>query len=155
MELIPYQQFGKLRISHFYPKGTQLFLDESDSTECAIGRAATEGLAFTYFAWRANEPGMTAEVALDFRQECPPEAGIRILEAIRLPLRPGMSLHEIQQILGSPEVAQLSSEEQGFVRFVCGERWPYFVGCHLKKGQGMTGIIIFRKDYARSAETDE
>jgi hypothetical protein len=88
MELISFQDFGELRIRDFFPEGSQLFLDETGSTTCAIGYAATEGLAFTYFAWRANEPRKTAEIALDFREECPHEVGRRILDAIRLPLRP-------------------------------------------------------------------
>ncbi len=152
MELIPYQQFGRLRIRPFFPESTRLFLDEDASTECAIGLAVTEGLAFTYCAWRPDEPGVTAELALDFREECPAEIGLKILEAIRLPLRPGMSLDEIQAILGPPEFSELSSGEQGFARFVCGGQWPYFVGCYLTRGKGMTAIVVFRKDCAPSEQ---
>lgn len=152
MELISFQEFGKLRIRDFFPEGSQLFLDESASTECAIGRSATEGFAFTYFAWRPNEPRMTAEVALDFREECPPEIGIKILEAIKLPLKPGMPLREVQQLLGQPEFSNLSAEGEGFVRFVCGETWPYYVGCNVTNRSGVTGVIVFRKDYWQSPE---
>jgi len=152
MELVSFQDFSKLSIRDYFPEGVRLFLDESGSTECAIGPAATEGLAFTYFAWRPDEPRMTAEVALDFREECPPEVGKRILETIKLPVRAGMSLPEVQQLLGQPEFSNLSAEGEGFVRFVCGEMWPYYVGCNVTKNQGVTGVIIFRKDYWQPPE---
>jgi hypothetical protein len=48
VELIPYQDFGELRIREFFPDDAQFFLDDTGSTECAFGPAATEGLAFTY-----------------------------------------------------------------------------------------------------------
>lgn len=147
MELISFQDFSKLRIRDFFPEGTHLFLDETGSTECAIGPAATEGLAFTYFAWRSDESRMTADVALDFREECPPEIGQRILDAIKLPLRRGMSLAAAQRLLGQPEYLDLSADGQGVVRFVCGEKCPYFVACDFIKDEGLTGIVVFRRDY--------
>jgi hypothetical protein len=152
MELISFQDFGELRIRDFFPEGSQLFLDETGSTTCAIGYAATEGLAFTYFAWRANEPRKTAEIALDFREECPHEVGRRILDAIRLPLSPGISLGEAQRVLGQPEYTDLTAEGQGVVRFVCGESCLYFVACVFVKDEGLTGINVFRKDYLQPPE---
>jgi len=152
MELISYQDFSKLKIRDFFPVGTQLFLDETGSTECAIGPAATEGLTFTYFAWRSDEPHATAEIALDFREECPPVVGMKILEAIKLPIAPGMSLTDLERVLGNPEFSNLSGEGQGFVRFLCGNEWPYFVGCDVIPGQGVIGVIIFRKDYWQPPE---
>ena len=154
MELLTYQEFGKLKIRHFFPEGTHLFFDPAGSTECAIGRAASEGLAGTYFAWRESEPGTTAEVALDFGHECPPDVGNRILQAINLPLRAGISLAETKELFGQPEFTKLTGEDQGFVRFVCGEPWPYYLGCRFMMRLGITGIIIFRKDYGDSMEAD-
>lgn len=147
MELISYQEFGRLRIRDFFPEDAQLSLDETGATECAIGPAATEGLAFTYFAWLPEEPRMTAEISLDFREECPSEAGKLILEKIKLPVSPGMSLCEVLKILGEPDFSSLSSEMEGFVRFACGKTWPYFVGCTVSKKQGVIGVIVFRRDY--------
>jgi len=146
MELITFEEFSKLRIREFFPEGTRMFLHEEGFTECAIGPAATEGFAFTYFAWRADEPRMTTEVALDF-SECPSDIGQRILNAIKLPLQPGMPLAEAQSLLGNPDYSDLSAEGQGVVRFVCGEKHPYFVTCSFTKAEGLTGVVIFRKDY--------
>jgi hypothetical protein len=147
MELISYDEFGKLRLRDFFPAGTRIFLDEWGSTECAIGPAATEGMAFTYFAWRPEDGQKTAEISLDFREECPAEVGRKILDTIKVPLRPGMHLREIERVFGRPEFSMLSEQGEGVVRFICGEIWPYYVACNVTKDAGLTGIDVFRKDY--------
>ena len=148
MELLSYEQFGKLRIRDFFPKNVEFFLDEVGSTECAIGPACSEGFAFTYFAW-IGEGKMISEIALDFREECPKEIGQNILDTVKLPLQPNISLPLIKRKLGQPEFADLSSNDEGFARFICGKKWPYYVGCHVRKQEGLIAIVIFRKDLAK------
>jgi hypothetical protein len=109
-----------------------------------------KGMAFTYFAWRPDEPRRTAEIALDFREECPTEIGQKILDCIRLPLKPGLSLEAVCQILGEPELSDLSHDGEGFVRFVCGEKCPYFIGCTITHKDGLMGVVVFRRDYWQS-----
>jgi hypothetical protein len=114
MEPISYDEFGKLRIKDYFPRGTRLFFDDSASTECAIGLACTEGMAFTYFAWRPEEPRKIAEVALDFREECPSSVATLVFESIRMPLAAGMSLAELERLLGVPEFSDLNEDGEAW-----------------------------------------
>ena len=151
MDLIPYDEFSKLRIKDFYPKGTEMSYEDT-GFECVLGLAGQEGFPFTYFAWPEDRPGETAQISLDFRNECnecPPDISEKILSAIRLPLAPGMTKEQIVQILGEPlRVFPYADNAGSCIDFLCGDssESQYEVQCDVHPDLGLIGVRVVRED---------
>src|SRR5688500_17872882 len=100
MELIPYEQFAKLRFKQFAPPGAKII--ELDATEWMGGFWIDEGIGLTSMRRHEDTPDETGGLEVDF-SELSESAALAIFYATRLPLRPGMTLHEVRSVLGEPE----------------------------------------------------
>lgn len=141
-----YDEFGKLRFLDFFPKTDLYADDEEGGLESAIGIACSEGYGQTYFA-RPQRSSHTAEMALDFDNECPEPEGHALLDDLGLKLRRGMSGSEVKAALGVPQ-----EDDPRWMVFVLGERWPYYVGCLVDGARGLCRVWICRKDLADAEE---
>lgn len=140
---MPYEDFGKLRFLDFFPITEDYVEDHDGGMECGIGLACTEGYAGRPigFASPIGSNMQTAEMDLTFGDECPVAECHALLDQLGLKLRNGMTSQQIKEILGIPE-------NSGWLRFVVGDRWPYYVGCHIDAKNQLTGVWICRKDLA-------
>src|SRR6185503_1835736 len=102
IEMISYEDFGRLRFLDFFPQNDSYVKDTVGGSRCGIGFACVEGYAFTYFAQPITYPSETAEIALDFTDDCPEREGNEILYRIGLRIRKGMSLEEVVALVGNP-----------------------------------------------------
>ena len=148
MYLLPYASFSGLRIRDFYPEDSKMYFDPTPSLECAIGYAAMEGYPFTYFAWLPSEPLQTAEISLDFRNDCPASIGEGILQTIGLPLKCGMSLEEVEGALGAPEHTELYDESGETMYYTIGDDESYKIVCNLTTDKGLISVLIYRADHS-------
>jgi hypothetical protein len=138
-----YDEFGKLRFLDFFPKTDSYYVDDVGGTTCGIGYACVDGYGFTGFASPENAQGQTSEIALDFRQDCPVIEGQAFLRFLGLELLKGMPLDEIKILLGEPE-----KSDPSMLRYIIGEKWPYYLGLGIDEHEGLHTVWICRKDLA-------
>jgi hypothetical protein len=141
-----YDEFGKLRFLDFFPNTDLYHKDDVGGLECGIGIACSEGYGPTFFA-RPQRSRQTAEIGLDFDDDCPEMEGHALLDRLGLNLRCGMPGQQIKDLLGTPE-----SDQPRWLRFVVGSKWPYYVGCLVDDAKGLCRVWICRKDLADKEE---
>jgi hypothetical protein len=139
-----YEDFGKLRFLDFFPPKDSYFNDDVGGTTCGIGLGAVDGYGFTGFASPVGQIGKTAEISLNFIKDCPESEGNAFLRHLGLRLRRGMSLAEIESLLGKPT----DTENENSRQYVLGSKWPYCLGLGIDEDHGLQKVWICRKDLA-------
>ena len=142
MELINYNEFAKLRLHQFEPSAERWEACEDDSADLEFMDSLwfdQDSVPSVEFLRHQDEPDRVGAICLNLNCE-PPELATRILAAIRLPLRRGMSLEELTKLLGP------SHESVGGYDFMCGVTDPYLVRCGLHPDGRLNIVEIIRKD---------
>ena len=153
MELVPYKQFAKLRMKQFVPKGTKLF--EDDGCEWMGGMWIVDQLtAWNGFARPRATPSETGGLEIIF-PDMPKDVAAAILNAIRLPLKPGLSLDEVRSVLGEPERTESFVDDRKTYEFAIGTEHPYYLSCTLFNSGGLMGLAVIRKDVLSRIEAEE
>src|SRR5207247_2508510 len=105
--------------------GREIF--ESDDWEWMGGFWINEGIrTCTSVSRHKDTPNEAGGLEVDFRDL--PESGVvAIFDAIHLPLRPGMTLQEVQSVLGEPEHTDVFVADRKSYDFTVGSHYPYYV----------------------------
>jgi len=143
MELIPYEDFSRLRMKQFAPAGIEV--SEGDGYEWMGGFWIHEGIGFTGVARHEDTPDEAGGLAVDFR-ELPESATLAIFDAIHLPLRPGMTLEEVCSVLGEPEHTHVFVADRKSYDFTVGSHFPYHVSATVHDTHGLIYVVVIRKD---------
>lgn len=133
-----YEEFGRLRFLDFFPRTSAYEEDDIGGIDYGTGYAGKEGYASTLFARQRNQ---TSAVLLEFADDCTEALGHALLSALGLSVRKGMAYEQVLASLGVPE-----RDRRQFVRFVVGDKWPYYVGCSIDDRNGLFRVWIARKD---------
>lgn len=99
MDLISYDHFARLRLSQFHPDASRI--TALRDWEFMGGIWVGEADGFTAFLRPESSPDALGSIELDLL-ELPTDLGARLLAAIRLPLQFGMSLAQVQDVIGKP-----------------------------------------------------
>ena len=143
MELIPYQDFAKLRMKELSP-GREIF--ESDDWEWMGGLWRNEGIrTCTSISYHEDMPDEAGGLEVDFR-DLSEAAVLSIFAVIHLPLRPGMALHEVCAVLGQPEKTHVFVHDRKTYDFTVGSRFPYYVSATVHDADGLIYIAVIRRD---------
>jgi hypothetical protein len=142
MDLIPFETFIRLRLRQFDPDAP-VDWQESACHEFLDSYWFEDAVRGAAFLRHEDDPQRLGGICLDFRY-LPPEFAETILSAVRTPLRPGMSVEHVTQLLGAPSKTQ--SFVPGYVLhdFDCGPDNHYLVRCYFK--DGLHAVDIIRKD---------
>jgi hypothetical protein len=144
VELIPYKQFAKLRAVQFLPAGESV--NECDGYEWMGGFWINEGIrGFTSISRHEDTPDEAGGLEIDFR-DLPPAEVKTMLGAIQLPLRPGVSLEEVQAVLGEPERTHVFVADRKSYDFTVGSRDSYYVSVTIHETDGLMHVAVIRKD---------
>ena len=144
MELIPYKQFARLRAAQFVPTDTPVY--ESDGYEWMGGFWINEGIrGFTSVSRHRDIPDETGGLEIDFRDLPPADIQV-MLDAIHLPLQPGMTLQEVQAVLGDPEHTNVFVADRKSYDFTVGSHCPYYVSTTIHYTDGLVHVAVIRKD---------
>ena len=148
--LISYDELSRLRLKDFLGESAETIVDESGMM-IAIGLGGCESFGphgKTLFGWPQGETYRTAEVAVDLSPDSSlsKDVAARLIQAIGLPLRAGMSADELLNLFGSAD-RDSGPDESRFLRFTCGDKEPYYLGCHIEGEQGLVHFFLARKDY--------
>lgn len=144
MELISYEQFGRLRLRDFLPPGTDI--EENTGWEWMGTDWFNEGIGFTSFSRHVNTPDQTGGLEINF-EELPAENIEHLLNAIGLPLEPGMTAQEVLSALGEPRHTRGRASDRKNFEFHLGSAHPYEVSCTVMNDQeGLIYVSVVRQD---------
>lgn len=143
MQLISYDQFSKLRLRDFVPEG--MLIGEAVDWEWMGSYWYNEGIGFTSFSRHMSTPDQTGGLEISFT-ELPAESNRRLLSAIGLPLRPGMSAPDVLSVMGSPAETHEFVPGRHSYEFNAGIPQPYVVSCTVDDAEGLVYVTVVRPD---------
>ena len=148
MSLISYADLAGLRLRDYVEQGADIEVEESGMVGL-VGLGGWERVGESYFTWRQGEPYQTAGVHLDLGSGSQlPKAGLEtLLNRLGLSVTPGMTQAEVTSAFGSPEISKGGRAAAWLLRFICGEREQYWIGCGVDDKAGLTRLFLARKDY--------
>ena len=153
--LIAYPQFAKLQLRPFLLQepdlepGVRLLED----WEFMGGLWLGEAIGFTEFLRHTACPRELGSMSVHL-SDLPGGISNAIFAALRLPLTRGMSGTEVQAILGPPEKVHSFVPESRTYEFSVDAEDPYYVSCTIDEGEGLTYVVVIRKDILALCETD-
>jgi hypothetical protein len=136
--MIPYHDFGRLRLAAFVPDAD---LAQLEGWEFQNHVWLGEALGFSEWLRLEDDADVLRSLAIDF-SEFPARAADAVLQAIQLPVRAGMSLEDLDRLLG-PRIA-----EHRFVadRVSCDyftpEPYRYRVPCTVLNDGGLSYLVV-------------
>jgi hypothetical protein len=166
VELISYEQFGKMRLSKLFPNLTVV----NDPNDPSAGRRFTfevivekdywefmdeiwvgEAIGFNEWLRLKKEPEILRSISLDFSTF--PESVLKtVLNQLGLPLRNGMNFKQISELLGKPHKTFEFTKDRKSFEFICGEKDKYIIDCTIHGDQGLIYLVVLRQDYKRKAK---
>ena len=155
MELIPYDQFAKLRLKQLV--SADMNVSEDDSYEWLGGYGINEGIrGADFFRWEQT-PDETTGFELYF-DLLPSNTARAILDAIGLPIEPGMKLDQVYSVLGEPkekDVFDGRPQNRQTDNFVIGSTQPYHISCSVHGNDGLIGLSVVRGDVLSRIQAEE
>lgn len=138
--MISYEEFGKLRLRGFTFDDDYQTLDNWEFMDRVwVG----ESLGFTEFLRLKSDPAVTRSIAIDFDDFLLKESS-RLLETLGLPLRPGMHVSELKQVLGEPQSLFDKVDDRITFEYVLPGPPPYHLSCTLNHDDGLVYFVLMR-----------
>lgn len=139
-QMIPHNCFIFLRLAQFIPMEAITQLDQWEyMDQFWVG----EAVGFSEWLRPQNDPEALGSMALDFAT-LPQDVAEHILETLELPLRPGMSLGQIEAVLGHPNDTLAFTQDRKTYEFAPRAEYPYAISCTVRKTDGLTYLVVMR-----------
>ena len=150
-DLIPYATFGRLRLADILPRDMEAEprIDWEYMEDLWVG----EGFGFTEFLRLEEDPEVVRSAAVDLA-ELPPAVSAAVLDALRLPLAPGMRLGDVNARLGEPESVERFVPDRTTYNFTCGVGDRYAVSCTIHETGGLVYVTVLAPSPHRLAVDD-
>lgn len=139
MELIPREEFGRLRLAQFIPNGAGI--EELEDWEYENRIWIGEAIGFTEWLRPERKPDVLGCLSLDL-EALPQSVWQQVFDRLRLPLRQGMDFRGVVELLGEPGKVYAFVPEQKTYEFVCGSRARYKVGCTIHDENGLKYVTV-------------
>jgi len=138
--MISHDAFAALRLGPFRSDAE---VEELEDWEYEGRIWVGESIGFSEWLCLEQTPDRLGSITLDFN-EFPEEAAPRVLEALELPLRPGMTFEEIKEILGEPARTLRFGSSRLTYEFNTPAPEPYQISCtvHNENGLIYLGVMI-------------
>jgi hypothetical protein len=149
MELIDYDEFGRFDIGRFAQPGRGVIHQDDITWRGGVWACDAVGAATCVFL-HESMPDVVGGLEIDFRDLSERDT-LAFFDALHLPLRPGMSLQQVQTVLGEPTQRVDFIEDRRGYGFEVGSRYPYEVGCIIRDSVGLIYVSVIRKDAQRRA----
>jgi hypothetical protein len=143
MELISYEQFGKLRLRDFIQDPAAV--GETTDWEWMGSSWVNEGIGFTSFSRHASTPDETGGLELSF-PELSSDTTQQILAFIGLPVHPGMRHDQVRSCFGEPITTHQFVRDRRTYDFTVGSAQPYIVRCTVQETDGLIHVSVVRPD---------
>jgi hypothetical protein len=134
--VISHEAFSRLRLRSFVGDVTDLvnwqFMGKS-----WVG----EAVGFTEWLCPEEDPGQLGSVSLDLT-DLPAHAVASILERLEVPVRPGMSLDEVTQVLGAHVGQQELVPGRCSYDFAVDAPSAYHISCTIHEDDGLIYLVV-------------
>ena len=145
-EVLPYSEFGRMRLGSFVPPGTEIV--EQSSFEWMDGLWLHEGIGFTWFGRLMAQSEQTAGLEVFFGELDEASIG-KILRFLQLPLNPGMKTEKLHELFGWPNTTNVFTSDRKTYNFRVGQGDQYQVGCTVQDEGGLIHLSVIRSDTRR------
>jgi len=136
--MIPYDQFARLRLARFLPAAD---LAELDNWEFEEHLWVGEALGFSEWLRLEDDPDVLRSLAIDFA-EFPAPAAESVLRAIQLPVRAGMSLRELDDLLGGRIAEHRFVDDRVSCDYFTPEPHCYRISCTVLNDGGLSYLVV-------------
>ena len=136
--MIPCSDFARLRLSAFVPETEIAQLENWEfENHLWIG----EAIGFSEWLRLETDPDTLRSLAIDFSAF--PEAAVdSVLERLKLPVRQGMSLNELDQLLGKRVAEYRFVSDRISCDYFTPEPHRYRITCTVKNDGGLSYLIV-------------
>ena len=138
--MISHEEFGRLRLTGFLePEHVSPLEDWRYEDADWVGDAH----GFSEWLRLAEHAEVTGSIALDF-SSLPAEAATKVMVAIELPVRPGMTFSEITEVLGEPTETMAFVKDRKTYGCTTGDVDTFIVSCTVLDSGGLSYLTIMR-----------
>jgi hypothetical protein len=138
--MISHARFGKLRLAQFRPDAE---IAELAGWEFLDAVWVGEAIRFSEWLRLEDDPEVLRSLAIDFR-EFPEGAAAAVLQAIGLPVRPGMRRDEMRAVLGEPVEEHRFAKDRVSYEYVVTGPPRYDVSCTVLNKGGLSYLVVTR-----------
>jgi hypothetical protein len=136
--MIAHARFGVLRLAQFLPHAE---IAELENWEFMDHLWLGEAVGFSEWLRLECEPEVLRSLALDF-SEFPEQASAEVLQTIKLPVQRGMTIAQLQKLLGKPAKVLRFAEDRVTYEFVMRGPPRYDVSCTVLNDGGLTYLVV-------------
>lgn len=141
--LVPYAEFGSLRLAHFVDLDRLVDLEGWEYLDHIwVG----EAVGFSEWLRLASAPEVLGSLAVDL-VELPPSAVGQILGKLRLPLRAGMTIHEVSAVLGEPRASLMFTPDRETFEYLVGAEDRYTLSCTINHEGGLVYLTVLSHEH--------
>ena len=136
--MITPNEFRQLRLKPFVPSWSVVELENWQFMgESWVG----EALGFSEWLRLESNPDALGSLAIDF-STFPPDAARAVFERIGLPLHGGMTVQEVEGVLGKRLSAQRHVKGRISLSFLAGRESEYSLSCTILAEGGLVFVVI-------------
>lgn len=139
MEIIDYNDFGKLRLSEIWPENKDI--GKVDDFEFMNNFWVGEIYGFTQFLQLKREPDLTKSISLNLI-DIPDDIVERIFKRIGLLLKKGISPETCKSILGEPLNIENHKNNKQTYNYVISNKSKYNLALTFKQDTGLIYVVI-------------
>ncbi len=136
--MISHARFGTLRLAQFLPDAE---IAELEHWEFMNHLWVGEAVGFSEWLRLENEPEVLRSLAINFT-EFPEQAAEEVLRMIDLPVRGGMGLAELRELLGEPVKELRFVKDRVTYEFVLPGPPRYGVSCTVLNDGGLKYLVV-------------
>ena len=140
--MITHTDFKKLRLNQFFP---ELEVTKLENWEFMENLWVGEAIGFSEWLCLETTPNELGSISLDL-SELPENGSKEVLENLGLPLKKGMKITEIENILGEPNDKYQFTEDRKSYEFLYKNDEPYSVSCTVLNDGGLSYIVVMLGD---------
>jgi hypothetical protein len=148
MNLPTYEEFGKIRLRDFVGRGVRSLKNWEYEEELWLGEAC----GFTEVLRLTRDSAVVRSVSVDLG-DLAVRQHVALLDALGLPLRRGMELKQVTDVLGDPRLAMSFVKDRTTHEFRIGRRWRYRVACTLLHKGGLIYVTMMSSERVAKKES--
>lgn len=136
--MIPYSDFARLRLSAFVPEAEIAQLENWEfENHLWIG----EAIGFSEWLRLASDPNTLRSLAIELAELSEPVVK-SVLQRLKLPVRRGMSLNELDQLLGKRVVEYRFVSDRISCDYFTPEPHRYRISCTVMNNGGLSYLVV-------------
>jgi len=143
MELISYNEFGRLRLREFC--GDEVEESGFPDWEWMDGHWFRENIGFTWFGRLSDMPDETGSLEI-YHCELTDDVLARIFALLGLPLSMGLQFDAVVRLLDQPIAVSSFVDDRKTYEFKLGSQQPYQVSCTIQNEEGLIFVSMIRED---------